>query len=63
MPLQILAILVVVGLTAIITVVHFGGGVRDIAPMTRELAMARFQLDHEAFTTDKITLSNDGHSA
>ena len=63
MPLHILAILVVVGLTVIIAAVHFSGGSRAIAPLTAEQAMQRFKQDHQTFDLADCHVSDDGRTA
>lgn len=63
MPLHILAILVVVGLTVIIAAVHFSGGSRAIAPMTAELAKSRFLQDHQTFDLADCHVADDGRTA
>lgn len=63
MPLHILAILVVVGLTVIIAAVHFSGGSRAIAPLTAEQAMQRFSQDHQTFDAAECFVADDGRTA
>ena len=63
MPLHILALLVIVGLAAIISAIHFSGGSRAVAPMTAELAMQRFCEDHQMTRMTECVLAEDGSQA
>ena len=63
MPLHILALLVIVGLAAIISAIHFSGGSRAVAPMTAEQAMQRFCEDHQMTHMTECILAEDGRSA
>lgn len=63
MPLHILAILVVVGLTVIIAAVHFSGGSREIAPLTADQATLRFKQDHQTFDLAECIVADDGRTA
>jgi hypothetical protein len=63
MPLHILALLVVVGLAAIIAAVHFSGGSRAIAPMTEAQARQRFMDDHQTFEVADCHVADDGRTA
>lgn len=63
MPLHILALLVIVGLAAIISAIHFSGGSRAVAPMTADQAMMRFCQDHQMTRITNCVLADDGKSA
>ncbi len=60
MPLHVLAILVVFGLAAIIGVVHFSGGSKDVLPLSVASAMARFVIDFPEFKISDGIASEDG---
>ncbi len=63
MPLPILALLVVAGITAIVVIVHFTGGSAEARPLDRETVMARFAEDFPHFGACECVLSDDGQAA
>lgn len=63
MPLSILAIVVALGLVAIIAVVHFAGGSRPVAALSEDAAMASMALEHSAFQPQHSVLCDRGRTA
>jgi hypothetical protein len=63
MPLEILAIMVVAGLSLVIGAVHFSGMSRPARIGDAEAARARFLLDYPGEHTGEVAISDDGRVA
>jgi hypothetical protein len=63
MPLEILAIMVVAGLSLVICAVHFSGMSRPARIASEESARARFLIDYPDEEIGEIAISDDGKAA
>ena len=63
MPLEILAVMVVAGLSLVICAVHFSGMSRPARIAGSEAARARFLVDYPGEQTGEIAISEDGGAA
>ena len=63
MPLEILAIMVVAGLSLVIGAVHFSGMSRPARIVDSQAARARFLIDYPDEEIGEIAISDDGKAA